>query len=151
MPIKVSCPCGFSGQVVDDYAGRQVRCVKCDGVVQVPNADGLIPAAAASAIPTDAGPKLQSEAAREVLWAMSVVLGFLSLAAAPATGLAAIGGWGFPAASVAVFGFALGWSGDDIARRVGRKRAQAICSLGYSLCGVVGVAVLLFAVVRSSR
>lgn len=137
MPIKVSCPCGFSGQVVDDYAGRQVRCVKCDGVVQVPNADGTVPAAKTA----DSRPELKSEAAREILWAISLILACLAWAGvvsgvimslALASTYFSVGSVGMLLVT-AVCSAALAWPGEKIAVRAGYTGVATLCRRAYVL------------------
>lgn len=31
--IRVSCKCGFRGQVLPNYAGKQVKCRQCAGTI----------------------------------------------------------------------------------------------------------------------
>lgn len=40
--IRVSCKCGFRGQVSPSYAGKQVKCRQCAGTIAVP-AEGPVP------------------------------------------------------------------------------------------------------------
>lgn len=57
MAITVACPaCVQACSVADEHAGMQVRCPKCGGVIQVPNAG--IPTAA----PLPAGPGVSTAA-----------------------------------------------------------------------------------------
>jgi predicted RNA-binding Zn-ribbon protein involved in translation (DUF1610 family) len=47
MPIPIKCPtCGMVGRVADDVAGRQVRCPKCQAILQLPT-PGFEPARSA--------------------------------------------------------------------------------------------------------
>ena len=57
MPITVTCPNASCGQVCavqDQHAGKQVRCPKCGGVIQVPG--GAAPANPVTASPPPAPP-----------------------------------------------------------------------------------------------
>jgi hypothetical protein len=47
MPIDIACECGWTTAVKDEYAGKRVKCPKCNTVVAVPNPTVLEDAAGA--------------------------------------------------------------------------------------------------------
>ncbi|MFO1063611.1 MAG: hypothetical protein U0892_07080 [Pirellulales bacterium] len=56
MPIKVNCQCGQSLAVPDQYAGKAVKCPKCQTALKVPAAAGTAPAGSAATKPAAAKP-----------------------------------------------------------------------------------------------
>ncbi len=48
MPIKTTCQCGFSFSAKDELAGKKVKCPRCAHALQIPAANAVVAAGAAS-------------------------------------------------------------------------------------------------------